>query len=552
MSMNLIQIQERLKDVPTQAVMQYANGMNPDIPPYMALSEMDRRKRIQQQAQAQAPQGTVKEQLEQQVAGIGGLVPPGAQMPGQQQGAPQGAPQGMPPAMAQRPMPPGMPPQGAPMRAAGGGLMSLMGNRYANGGMVAFSDSGKVKVDDEDGEDGDDKTVLESESQLDEDASMTPGADLAALKKMMAESMKSQVTKPLSPLERRKKMIEEDPENYGVLAVKPGAEYLSGIQAMLQQREAEAEKQRGENSRLKELGTYAAISKAAEATRGMRGGRGSQIAAMLGSFGQQLGGIEKESVGREQALREDLLKRQELQNAAKFEVEKLQIARAQGDVAGEQQHAENIAKLENALRVSKNNMLKSALTGAYGAKSKIDAANILAKSREKVAGMRGASEKKPTDLGNMIQIEFDALVANGADASDPNTKRIAAQNAARALSKSAGSTRAETEQIRDANAEFLSRTMLERRALNQLRTSNPTAYATRIKEIRDEIKAEFGIEPTAQPRTQTNASAAAPSTKPPAASSGTPPVNLLKEGVETNFKNGQTWTLKNGKPVQVK
>lgn len=30
-----------------------------------------------------------------------------------------------------------------------------------------------------------------------------------------------------------------------------------------------------------------------------------------------------------------------------------------------------------------------------------------------------------------------------------------------------------------------------------------------------------------------------------------PPANLLKEGVHTTFKNGQTWTLQNGKPVQV-
>jgi hypothetical protein len=138
---------------------------------------------------------------------------------------------------------------------------------------------------------------------------MTPAADLAEYKRMMASKLGEKVRETLSPLEQRKKMMEENPEAYGMLANKPGAEYLSGIQAMLQQREAEAEKQRGENSRLKELGTYAAISKAAEATRGMRGGRGSQIAAMLGSFGQQMGGIEKESVGREQALREDLLKR---------------------------------------------------------------------------------------------------------------------------------------------------------------------------------------------------------------------------------------------------
>jgi hypothetical protein len=31
-----------------------------------------------------------------------------------------------------------------------------------------------------------------------------------------------------------------------------------------------------------------------------------------------------------------------------------------------------------------------------------------------------------------------------------------------------------------------------------------------------------------------------------------PPVSLLKEGVNTTFQNGQTWTLQNGQPVQVK
>lgn len=30
-----------------------------------------------------------------------------------------------------------------------------------------------------------------------------------------------------------------------------------------------------------------------------------------------------------------------------------------------------------------------------------------------------------------------------------------------------------------------------------------------------------------------------------------PPANLLKEGVHTTFKNGQTWTLQNGQPVQI-
>jgi hypothetical protein len=40
-------------------------------------------------------------------------------------------------------------------------------------------------------------------------------------------------------------------------------------------------------------------------------------------------------------------------------------------------------------------------------------------------------------------------------------------------------------------------------------------------------------------------------TAPPAAPAGTPPVTLLKEGAVTNFKNGQSWMLRNGKPVRV-
>ena len=45
--MNLVQIQERLKDMPLQAVMQYANGMNPEVPPYLALGELNRRKKVE-------------------------------------------------------------------------------------------------------------------------------------------------------------------------------------------------------------------------------------------------------------------------------------------------------------------------------------------------------------------------------------------------------------------------------------------------------------------------------------------------------------------------
>jgi hypothetical protein len=51
--LNLVQLQERLKDVPMQALMSYANGMNPQIPPFLALGELNRRKKMQEGAAAE-------------------------------------------------------------------------------------------------------------------------------------------------------------------------------------------------------------------------------------------------------------------------------------------------------------------------------------------------------------------------------------------------------------------------------------------------------------------------------------------------------------------
>ena len=392
--------------------------------------------------------------------------------------------------------------------------MSLMGGRYAHGGMVAFARSGEVE-DEDDGEDGGGSSEDSSAGPV----SMTPSADLVEYKRMMADKLKEKVTKTLSPLEQRKKMMEGDPETYGVLAKKPGEEYLSGIQAMLQKREAEAEKQRGENSRLKELGTYAAMSKAAEATRGMRGGKGSQIAAMLGSFGQQMGGLEKESVGREQALREDLLKRQELQNAAKFEVEKLQVAKAEGDVKGEQQHAANIAKLENALRVSQNSILKGAITGAYGAAGKAYAADVAAKARVNAASINANKPEKLTDLSNLTKAHMDALVNGGADPADPQVKLLASQRAARDLSRSAGSYRAEVDAIDKANTAFQNETLRQGRELRKLSKEDSVAYNLRLESMRGDIEKRYKVRPDADAVIggSTTSAAAKPAAAKPAA-----------------------------------
>jgi hypothetical protein len=139
--MNLIQIQDRLKDLPTQAIMGYANGQNPQVPPYLALGELNRRKQMEKQP-AQSPQGTVKDNIEQQV----GLLSLQKLRQGQmaQQSAMQGAqaptiPEGSPEPTEQ--------PQEEMAMAAGGITRLPAGNMdFASGGIIAFAE-GDVVVD---------------------------------------------------------------------------------------------------------------------------------------------------------------------------------------------------------------------------------------------------------------------------------------------------------------------------------------------------------------------------------------------------------------------
>ena len=68
--LNILQIEDRLKDMSQDAVMEALNNPNPVIPPFMALAELNRRKRMNDDlAMRQAQnQQTVKDQV---VAGAG-------------------------------------------------------------------------------------------------------------------------------------------------------------------------------------------------------------------------------------------------------------------------------------------------------------------------------------------------------------------------------------------------------------------------------------------------------------------------------------------------
>jgi hypothetical protein len=142
--MNLVQINERLKDLPMQVVQQYANGMNPEVPPYLALGELQRRELSNKQMAMtqggqQGPQPSVKEQVEQK-AGLMALQ----QMQQQQMAQQQAQPRGPMPAPAGVPQPQQQPQ--APMMAARGGLARIPVRsdmfEYAGGGIIAFQSGG--------------------------------------------------------------------------------------------------------------------------------------------------------------------------------------------------------------------------------------------------------------------------------------------------------------------------------------------------------------------------------------------------------------------------
>jgi hypothetical protein len=131
--MNIIKIQNQLKGVPDDTLVGYVQNPSGQVPTYLALSELQRRKEMRSSYQANKPEDkTVAEDLVQeaqpQMMGVAGL--PEAQ-PMMEAMAPQ----------------PEMPME----QMAHGGLAELDTgnmydeNNYATGGIVAFDDGGPVK-----------------------------------------------------------------------------------------------------------------------------------------------------------------------------------------------------------------------------------------------------------------------------------------------------------------------------------------------------------------------------------------------------------------------
>ena len=367
--MNLIKIQDELNKLPpSQQSIQYltaaAQGGNPQVPPWLALTRIGEINKEIQSAQpaAQAPTETLSESLPKQAMqnmGVMGLAPqmqqqrpPMQQAPQMQQRPPMQAPQMQAPQQA-----PQM--QQRPQGMAGGGLAGLPVDsrmfEYGSGGVVAFEDGGEVQ-DQYLGRD----SVEDAGGSNDGggDSGYDPNAELRRLQSQIAAQMKQDVRPVRTPQEIQKSLTNAG--NYGVTEGPIGQEYLQGLAALKAAKEAD----RGELQKDIDQKQRNAVAKALIAFG--EGSRGQKGLGGIGAFGSSYMGSTENLMGEQAALRQNAIRTDELINEAGYKVQELRRAQLKGDVAAEHNADIALARIARDLGVSKNRLLQAEVTGNLG------------------------------------------------------------------------------------------------------------------------------------------------------------------------------------------
>jgi len=355
--MNLIQIQDKLKSLPNdprvmQMLTAYANGQNPQVPPYLALGELNRRKgemeRVQMEQAGQPPGGTVKDQIAQQT-GVMAL-----QQGRQQQAMQNMVQQGM---QGASPAPQGIAqPQPQAQAMAAGGLASLRPG-YRSGGVIAFQSAGSVDnaVDDA------------TEGEVDEEEKSTgaySGDARAVLTQLMQEAagrrnMKAPTAE--SPMQIRKRMAKENPEEFGILNTPVGQEAVNRLDELQAAKRAELALQKEELAKSKP-GILQLLGQAAMNSRGQKGS--SALATILGGYSELASGADAKQLQQEQGLRMRELELQQAKAEALNKIDELKRARAEGNLGAEQKHMMELARIAKDHNVSLNTLLGKQLTTA--------------------------------------------------------------------------------------------------------------------------------------------------------------------------------------------
>ena len=375
--MNLIQIQDRLKDLPMQAIMGYANGDNPQVPPYLALGELNRRKQMEQKA-AKSPQGTVKENIEQQV----GLLSLQKLRQGQmaQQSAMQGAQ--APTIPENTPEPTEQPQEEMAMAAGGLTRLPVQSMNFGSGGIIAFANGGP------------------SVNPEDRVASI-PFDPATATRRADFEAAPQETTPARRFLEAQ--MGNQDrsniPEEFAPSKQSPiGQEYLKYLEERQGRFKEDEQKFKEKEASRAKRDFFQSLIESGEASRGQKG-----IGALFGGFGRSAGKFANEADERQSAFDKVRQERGDTDAKLKYEIDNLRRAEARGDAKTVYESKVKIAELTQA----KDQMRLTAGQKLAGLESAEGISALDITSREKIADLdrksRAAISRMPGAEQQLIE-----------------------------------------------------------------------------------------------------------------------------------------------------
>lgn len=485
--MNLIQIQDELKSLPIQVIMSYANGQNPEVPPYMALGELNRRK-TSEQRRAEPPTQSVKEKLESQFQAP--QMPQG--MPQAPQGMPQGMPQG-PQGIAQLPaaqMAQQAAPQAAPQAPgmAGGGLAELPVRddmfHYAPGGIVAFA-SGKIvrgpggEMIPEDDRAGEAEAAAQFKASQQSPAQVAPQgmasappvispyqpslSGLASLKAPAAGILSRAITgemeepMPKDPEVIRKEILDKNPELATLVNKIPGSELASLSTKLKAQNEAGKAQFKEGQGRMGLAGLANALIAAGEATRGQKG---SGFGEAMGGFGKSYSKFTEEDVKRIQA--QQALERQQEIEVGKLDsdIEALRQAYATAQIERRFTDAANYQKAI-AERLARKNTLQinAAEKGLSLVGQEEQMKQTGAFQQSELQLRREANQQSAAHQADIAKLEgrkLDEMISNHASQRDIERQRLKFQEATK--NSELAYRRAQMDELADTRRERINAT----------------------------------------------------------------------------------------------
>jgi hypothetical protein len=514
--MNLVQVQERLKDMPTQAIMSYANGMNPEVPPYLALGELNRRKQMEQKA-AQSPQGTVKDNIEQQM-GVMNL-----QAAKQKQMAQQMAQQG---AQAQMPVPPGIPqPQGQPqMEDSGVASLPVPEMNFGSGGIVAFNQGGN---------EGRELTPEEVKRKIQEDAMRNQTRVVEPVLQQPVDPvamLNQRAMKAPEQLPDRAYMMAEAAKTDPYLNKMPGEKLEAGIAGLRQGFGKQQETFDKNEEAAARAALWKGLIEGGESTRGIRGKGLAGLGTGAGkSFLASMEGARTREMAQLNLVNERNFNLTKMED----ELEKARIARSQGRFNDEYNAKIKAAEFKQNADKNSNELL--------GKSAEIKGRSDLELNRQAFESAEGVKKREFEASENAKRYSNDVALEKIRQSAKPATTKEIDDYIARAKLDPANAGKTDYELYKQWAVDKQGTTPeLKRLALIEKATKT---YGDLSFLARDALKAQ-GIDSLEKYIEFV--------TRQTSGSSETPPVSALKEGEQTTFANGQVWTLENGKPKQVK